>query len=390
MDFLVAAWSIPNGRIRKFLLLLAIPVALLAYFLGVDPFWCAALAVGILWILPYLFKGCVKKCLVLTATKNRRDASFHMRRALNYYREDDYDRAIVEYGMAISIDHDFVSAYNSRGALFSLQRQYDYAIVDYTSAINIASKPIGLGSPIADNLGDKLTSAYNGRGEAYFAKEQFDLAIDDFSAVIVHLSVLRRLNAFEELRIVDSVSYSLAKAFDYRGRSYLAIGDYDSAADSFGSAIYYNPDKAIEYDSHFVLHADEARDRGEYDLAILGYTIGMYIKDDTGYYNGRGLAYLTIGECDLAIDDFETAISIDPSGGYDLVIMGYTKAIGIDPNDSTDYYNRGLTYLEMGEYDSAIADFQTVIRIGPTTIASEAYQNRDKAYRAKEISESEQ
>ena len=33
MDFLVAAWSFPNGRIRKFLLLLAIPVALLAYLL---------------------------------------------------------------------------------------------------------------------------------------------------------------------------------------------------------------------------------------------------------------------------------------------------------------------------------------------------------------------
>ena len=500
MDFLVAAWSIPNGRIRKFLLLLAIPVALLAYFLGVDPFWCAALAVVILWILPYLFKGCVKNCLVPTATKNRSAASPHMTRALDFHRKEDYDRAIVEYGMAISIDRYHVSAYNLRGGLFSLKKQHDYAIVDYTSVINIAPKLVGLGSPISDNL-EGLASAYDGRGRAYFAKKESDLAIDDFSAAIVRLSVLGTVKAFQELRIDDDVSYSLSSAFDYRGRAYLAKGDYDSAVADFESAISVEPDKAVEYDSRFVVWADRARDRGEYDLAILGYTIGIRIDpDDTGdyvtgpgNYNGRGLAYLAKGEYDLAIADFETAISIGPSdwlahenlgktyiaksghespvilqaaqlrvageydlamaaynaaiggapnnasgyvnrglaylakgdfdssnadfdtairiapenrmayknrirqalrhtkgGDYDLAIMGYTIAIGIDPNDSSDYYNRGLTYLEMGEYDSAIADFETVIRVGPATIASEAYQNRDKAYRAKEISESGQ
>ena len=366
MDFLVAAWSIPNGKIRKFLLLLAIPVAVLAYFLGIDPILCAVLAVAIIWMLPHIFKGCVKKCLMRTATKNRMEASFHMRRALNFYRKDDYARAIVEYGMAISIDSDFMSAYNSRGALFSLQRQYDYAIVDYTSAIDIALKPNDLGLPKADNSTDDLISAYNGRGEAYFAKEQFDLAIDDFSAVIVRLSVLRELNAFEELRTVDEVSYFLARALDYRGRSYLAIGDYDSAASDFGSAIHNNPDKAIDYDSRFVSYADEARDKGKYDLAILGYTIGMYIKDETGYYNGRGLAYLAKGEYDLAIDDFQTARSIDPSGDCDLEIMGYTKAIAIEPDESTYYHNRSLCHLEKGEYDLAIADFETAISIDPS------------------------
>ena len=70
--------------------------------------------------------------------------------------------------------------------------------------------------------------------------------------------------------------------------------------------------------------------------------------------------------------------------------MGDTIAIGIDPNDFTGYHNRGLAYLAKGEYDSAIADFETVIRIGPASIASESYQNRDKAYRAKENSGSGQ
>ena len=138
MDFLVAAWSVPNGRIRKFSLLFVIPIAVLAYLLGVDPILCAALAVAAIWMFPHIIKGCVKKCLMPTMTKNRSAASPHMRRALDFYLKEDYDRAIVEYGMAISSDPYHVSAYNLRGGLFILQKQYDYAIVDYTSAINIA------------------------------------------------------------------------------------------------------------------------------------------------------------------------------------------------------------------------------------------------------------
>ena len=415
MDFLVAAWSIPNGRIRKFLLLLAIPVAVLAYFLGIDPILGAALAVAILWVLPYLFKGCVKKCLTPAVEKNRSEASPHMTRALDFHLKEDYDRAIVEYGMAISIDRYHVPAYDLRGGLFSLRKQHDYAIVDYTSVINIAPKLIGLGWPISDNLMDNLASAYRGRGQAYFAKEQFDLAIDDFSAAIAHLSVLGTAKALQELRIDDDVSYSLAEAFDYRGRAYVVKGDYGSAVADFYSAIRIDPDKASEYNSHYVLWADEAFDKREYDLAILGYTIGILIDpDDTGdydfgwpgKYNGRGLAYLAKGEYDLAISDFETTISIDPSdwlahenlgkayiaksrhespvilqaaqlrvvGEYDLAMAAYNAAIGGAPNNASGYMNRGLAYLAKGDFDSANADFDIAIRIAPENRM--AYKNR--------------
>ena len=414
MDFLVAAWNIPNGRIRKFLLLLAIPVAVLAYFLGVDPIFCAALAVAILWMFPHIFKACVKKCLTPIVEKNGSAASPHWGRALDFYLKEDYDRAIVEYGMAISIDRYDVSAYNLRGNLFGLQKQYDYAIVDYTSVIDIAPKLVGLNWTITESM-EKLASAFGGRGRAYFTKEQFDLAINDFSAAIALLPILGQSIALRELRIDGDISYDLSRAFDYRGRSYLAIGDYGSAVADFYSAIRIDPDKASEYNSDYVLWADEARDRGEYDLAILGYTIGILIDtDDTGdydfgwpgKYNRRGLAYLAKGEYDSAIADFETAISIDPSdwlahealgkayiaksghelpvilqtaqlrvaGEYDLAMAAYNAAIGGDPNNASGYVNRGLAYLAKGDFDSAIADFNTAIRIAPENRI--AYKNR--------------
>ena len=409
MDFLLAAWSIPNGRIRKFLLLLAIPIAVLAYFLGVDPILCAALAVAILWMLPYLFKGCVKKCLMPTATKNRSAASPHKTLALDFYLKEDYDRAIVEYGMAISIDRYDVLAYNLRGGLFSLQRQYDHAIVDYTSTINIAPKLGGLGWYTSDDFLMKwLASAYQGRGQAYFAKEQFDLAIDNFSASIVHL--FRTVKIF----IYGEVSDSLTSAFDYRGRANLAKGDYGAALSDFESALKTDPDKASEYDSLYVLSADKAIDKGEYDFAILGYTIGILIDpEDTGEYfgwpgkyNGRGLAYLAKSEYDLAIADFETVISIYPGywlahenlgrayiaksgheppvilreaqlrglGEYDLAMAAYNAAICCDSKNASGYIHRGFAYLAKGDFDSANADFDFAIRIAPEN--KMAYKNR--------------
>ena len=373
MDFLVAAWSIPNGRIRKFSLLLVIPAAVLAYFLGVDPIFCAGLAVAILWMLPHIFKGCVKKYLVPTATKNRRAASPHTRRALDFYLTEDYDRAIVEFGMTISIDRYDVSAYNSRGVLFSLQKQYDYAIADYTSAIDMAPKLLGLGSPISDNLMMWLASAYKGRGEAYFAKEQFDLAIDDFSATIAHASVLGTVKAFQELKIDDDASYSLSRAFDYRGRSYLAKGDYGSAVADFYSAIRIDPDKASEYNSRYVLRADEARDRREYDLAILGYTIGILIDpDDTGNYdfgwpgkyNGRGLAHLAKSEYDLAIVDFETAISIDPRDWLAHENLG--KAYIAKSGHESPVILQAAQLRVVGEYDLAMTHTTQLLAVTPT------------------------
>ena len=303
MDILLAAWNVPNGRLRWVLLVVLVPAAVSAYFLGVDPFWCAALLLVALWLLPKLYKEGVKHYLTRTAMRMRNGAAAsHMMRATDFFIKEDYDRAILECGMAISIDRYSVSKYNLRGSLFSLQKQYDYAIVDSTSAINIAPKLIGLGSPISDNLMEQLGSAYAGRGRAYFAKEEFGLAIDDFNAAIDHL--LSTVKIF----IGYDVSFDLSRAFDYRGRSYLAIGDYNSAVADFESSLRFDPhdsdDRIVRYADadRIARRADEHCECEEYDSTITGYTLAIRIDPDfAGHYNKRGLAYLAQYEYDLAI-----------------------------------------------------------------------------------------
>ena len=342
MDFLLAAWGIPKGKIRKFSLLLIIPIAVSTFFLGIDPFLCAALAVATVWTLPHIFKGCVKRCLMPTMTKNRSAASPHLRQALDFYLKEDYDRAIVEYGMAISIDRYSASKYNLRASLFSLQKKYDYAIVDYTSTINIAPKLIGLGSPVSDNLMNELALAFNGRGRAYFAIEEFDIAIDDFTNAIDCLSVLGMVKAFQDLELDDDVSLDLYRAFDYRGRASLAKGNYDLAVIDLKSSQRLDPHSI---DDRIVRWADEDRI--------------VRRADD---------------HCKC--------------GAYELAITGYTLAIDIDPYYANHYNKRGLAYLAKDEYDLAIADFDAAISMS-SNFDEMIYKNRDKALRAKEQSDSE-
>ena len=78
--------------------------------------------------------------------------------------------------------------------------------------------------------------------------------------------------------------------------------------------------------------------------AIEEYDQG-YQVEPTNYapaYNLRGYAYEIKGEVDCAIQDYNTAINLEPN---------YTEA----------YVNRGMAYSQKGELQRAIKDFNTAI-----------------------------
>ena len=66
----------------------------------------------------------------------------------------------------------------------------------------------------------------------------------------------------------------------------------------------------------------------------------------------------------------------------DAKIRYYTDAIRLDPNFVEAYNNRGRSYMDKREFDSAVADFTEAIRIDPDF--AEAYNNRGDSYVSKE------
>jgi tetratricopeptide (TPR) repeat protein len=88
-------------------------------------------------------------------------------------------------------------------------------------------------------------------------------------------------------------------------------------------------------------------------VAIVGITVSM----------DRGSFYLTKGEYDRAISEFN-------------------KTLEINPNDSGAYRNRDAAYMNKGQYDHAISDYTRALEINPKD--AEAYTFRGRAYYVKE------
>lgn len=100
--------------------------------------------------------------------------------------------------------------------------------------------------------------------------------------------------------------------------------------------------------------------RREYRLAIEDCDEALADNPtDSGSYSNRGIAYLQLGQNDNAIADFQAAQRLDPS---DPVVL----------------YNLAGAYVNIGAYRSAISCYTEVIRLQPGHAF--AYNNRGRAY----------
>src|SRR5262249_35498355 len=65
------------------------------------------------------------------------------------------------------------------------------------------------------------------------------------------------------------------------------------------------------------------------------------------------------------------------SGDFDKAVADYDQAVGIKQDYAAAINNRGLAKAGKGQYDDAIADFDTVIKLEPTATR---YYNRGNVY----------
>ena len=144
--------------------------------------------------------------------------------------------------------------------------------------------------------------------------------------------------------------------------------------------IDYDPNIDYAYDVRAIAYAE----LGEFDLAIEDFNraISMSPKN-AGFYVNRGIAHSINDEDDLAIQDFDTAISIDPGmdeaysargilhvskEDYRLALFDFSRAIALDPERASYYTNRGNVYDELGQIDLALNDYTKAIHMNPKSV----------------------
>ena len=128
-------------------------------------------------------------------------------------------------------------------------------------------------------------------------------------------------------------------------------------------------------------------------IKLFSHTLKV-TKNNYMAHNNRGAAYVSLGQYQLAIDDFNRAIRINPDtdlpyhnrgaiygkllGQYQLAIDDFNRAIRINPYFIIAFNDRGVAYTRMGLYQKAIDDFNEAIRLKPDY--ANAFNNRAYAY----------
>jgi tetratricopeptide (TPR) repeat protein len=214
--------------------------------------------------------------------------------------------------------------------------------------------------------------------------------------------------------VTENTQPQTAGAFLDRGVMFASRGDFDLAIEDFSEAIkldssfvsaYLQRGKALmasvskglsDIDENFESFTSFSivNDSKENDRAINDFDTAIKLDPNSASaYRWRGNAYDNKGDYDRAIADYNQAIKLDPKnasaylnrgvaynnkGDYNRAIADYNQAIKLDPKDADAYYNRGLAYNNKGNYDRAIADYNQAIRLDPND--ADAYNNRGLAY----------
>src|SRR5664279_4101309 len=161
-----------------------------------------------------------------------------------------------------------------------------------------------------------VATAYNNRGDAYAARGDNDLALLDY-----------------DQSIKENPAY--AKPYNNRGVARLRKGEYDKALEDLNEAISLDP----KFASAFANRAATYQKKNDFDRAERDYDEALRLNPDLkAIWSARCWNRAILGELQAALADCN-------------------KALQIQPNVAAPHDSRGLVYLKMGQFDSAIDDY---------------------------------
>lgn len=246
------------------------------------------------------------------------DAKYYCSKGDEFYRNRNYDQAIIQYTMALDVDPNYVYAYQWRASAYTAKNEPDLAIADCNTCISLQP-------------GNKF--AWANRGYAYARKNQFDLAIEDYS---------------EAIRLDPQYAWAYAN----RGYAYAQLNYPENAIRDLSISLLYDPNNAITYSNRYHAYFKV----NEPDSALMDITKAISLSPATaGYYNNRGYFYNTYGAYKLSVQDYQTCLSKDPnySVAYINVISPLVRLYRMQ--EAKSYYDqyrqkRFTTYLETPKY----------------------------------------
>jgi tetratricopeptide (TPR) repeat protein len=306
-----------------------------------------------------------------------KNAMDYVVRAIENYKQGNFDQALADFNLAIKFDPKYATAYNGRALVYKNQGKFDQALADLNEVIELDPKEAyayyfrgdvyknqgKLDQALADytkviELDPREAYAYNNRGDVYKNQGKLDQALADYTKAI-------------------ELDPKYANAYYFRGSVYKNQGKFDQALANFNQAIQLDPKNAAFY----ITRGNVYSDQGKLDQALADYNKAIKLNPKDAYaYNNRGTFYKNQNKLDLALTDFNQAIQVDPKsvdaynhrglvyydqGKLNQALADFNKAIELDPKYANAYYFRGNVYYDQGKFDQALADFNKAIELDP-------------------------
>lgn len=172
------------------------------------------------------------------------------------------------------------------------------------------------------------------------------------------------------------INKDLPEAYSFRGNAKYNLGQYDIAIADFSQAIEIEPEDA----EHYYDRSWSYCNMDKYEDAIIDMTKALEIEPQTSlYYYSRGRFEYWAERYKEAVVDLTKGIDLKPTETkylfransymeleeYDLALADFNSAIEIDPEYARAYYRRGILYKKLERLNEAEKDFKKAIELCP-------------------------
>ena len=262
-------------------------------------------------------------------------------RAITYKWQGEMEKAIADYDQAIELDPEFSYAYHNRANIYWDLGNKTQALADFDKALQFDP---------TDELG------FLNRGLLHLELNDSEGAHADFTQIIdlcdpITFAVNDGATHSMSFDSNCTYAYLLRAEIEYRANNYeaslidLQMGVADNpplALDYFDYGISNNPNWGYPLFGHGL--AQESLGKPEEALADYTQAIQVSGADPMrqNYYLARGIMYVTQDNLDAAIADWQ-------------------QTLAANPNNADAYFNLGMAYQQMGDYETAVDMLTTAL-----------------------------
>ena len=299
---------------------------------------------------------------------NPNQAAYYNARAKAYANFNDLQSALADFTTAIRIDPANGQYFINRGVVYDILGETSSSLADFEIARSLGTVDI----PVSDE------------------RNPFQLAAHTNSTTTISdiKQLLKLQLETQALRDIEHHSKTLPTSTNYQtslqflSQAHLELEMWLAAADDMSKLIGLSPNTTEAYrtrgDAYFALNRYEEANNDYFRAVRLG-AANPY-KANTPNLIALGKGYAEIGEYDLALDNFDAAISLDPNSSdayasrgylsvqtenYSLAFPDINRAIEISWFNHDAFFKRANAYIGLGQTSLAAEDLAQAIELAP-------------------------